>query len=191
MIKVFVSHSTQDEKLVSIIVNMLLAGLSLNKKEILCTSLPGFRLKLGADIYLRLREEIRDCEVIIGALTSNSIRSSFVLTELGAGWGLMKTIIPVLGPEFDPSDLPPMLQTTNWMRWNDVQQWQQLVEQLSEDLNVPEGQTTEFTNTLSELVTYGTPIEVAGLAKQRATSITMGELKPIHSISCKEEASLK
>jgi hypothetical protein len=90
MIRIFVSHSGKDISLAEQVTHLLLSALNISEKEIRCTSVPGFQLEIGAHTSTSLKEEIQNCEAIIGILTENSLDSMYVMFELGAGWGLDK-----------------------------------------------------------------------------------------------------
>jgi hypothetical protein len=45
-----------------------------------------------------LRENLEQCSVVIGLLTEESLRSGYVVMELGAAWGLRKTTCALLAP---------------------------------------------------------------------------------------------
>lgn len=51
----------------------------------------------GENFAVKIRDAISACDVFFVIITSNSVRSNFVLQELGAAWALDKIIIPVVG----------------------------------------------------------------------------------------------
>src|SRR5207245_1644073 len=53
-------------------------------------------LSAGEDWTPKLREEIARSDVFVVLLSPASVRSDWVLQELGAAWGLNKPIVPVL-----------------------------------------------------------------------------------------------
>jgi hypothetical protein len=64
--------------------------LEIQRKKIRCTSVRGYELVAGSSIELELREEINSSRLFFGLLTPNSLRSTYVLFELGARWGVRK-----------------------------------------------------------------------------------------------------
>jgi len=52
-------------------------------------------LSAGEDWESKLKGELSKCNIIVVLLSSNSITSGWVLSELGAAWVLNKPIIPV------------------------------------------------------------------------------------------------
>lgn len=107
-LKVFISHSNQDESLASGLVSLLMRALSIDAEHIRCTSVNGFKLPPGQDIDDLLRREILDCQLLIGLITPNSLKSQYVLFELAARWGASRHVIPVLalGTTYDDIPIP-------------------------------------------------------------------------------------
>lgn len=106
MIRVFVSHSHSDSKIVVSLVEYLLAGLTLKDSHIRCTSVAGHDLPSGTNIESELKKDLQNDIALIGLLTKNGLRSQWVLFELGAAWGREKLVIPILGPGVKYKDLP-------------------------------------------------------------------------------------
>lgn len=65
--------------------------------------IPGVRISSdkdmspGENFAAKIKDAISACDVFFVIITSSSIRSNFVLQELGAAWALDKIIIPVVG----------------------------------------------------------------------------------------------
>ena len=53
-------------------------------------------LSAGEDWESKLKEEISQCDIFVVLLSSNSVNSEWVLSELGAAWALDKLIILVI-----------------------------------------------------------------------------------------------
>jgi hypothetical protein len=53
-------------------------------------------LSAGEDWTPKLRDEIARSDVFVVLISPTSVRSAWVLQELGAAWGLNKPIVPVL-----------------------------------------------------------------------------------------------
>jgi hypothetical protein len=69
-------------------------------------------LNAGEDWKTKLRDEIAQCDIFIVLLSPNSIESSWVLTELGAAWGLEKLIVPIFTQPEVLSKIPVELKDT-------------------------------------------------------------------------------
>ncbi len=59
MLKLFVSHSSEDTSIVEPLVELIRSGLNLNAEEIRCSSVDGYRLPGGADTDDLVRTENR------------------------------------------------------------------------------------------------------------------------------------
>src|SRR5262245_27537238 len=72
-------------------------------KAIRCTSVPGHKLAPGDVSDEVLRDNLEQCAVVIGLLTDESLKSGYVIMELGAAWGLKKRTCALLarGVEFE------------------------------------------------------------------------------------------
>jgi hypothetical protein len=103
---VFVSHSHSDEVLAEALVELLLSALELEPSAVRCTSVPGHQLQFGKTISEALKTDIETSAAILVLLTEDSLRSNWVLFELGASWALGRIIIPILGHNQTPKVLP-------------------------------------------------------------------------------------
>jgi hypothetical protein len=110
-VRIFISHSSDDETLAACLVDFIHAGIRIPSDEaIRCTSVPGYKLEGGDDTAERLRAEIKGCAVVLGLLTRAAAASSYVLLELGAAWGLEKKAIPLLAPGVPFKILGPLAE---------------------------------------------------------------------------------
>lgn len=101
MKKVFISHASTDKPFVELLVN-LLEDIGLSENEIVCSSIPGYGIPLGKDIYDWLSEQFQNCELhIIFVLSENYYNSVACLNEMGAAWVLKQKYDTLLLPEFD------------------------------------------------------------------------------------------
>ncbi|MGH9962637.1 MAG: hypothetical protein ACREBC_36905 [Pyrinomonadaceae bacterium] len=160
--------------------------LDISEKKIRCTTVPGFQLEIGAHTSTSLKEEIQNCEAIIGILTENSLDSMYVMFELGAGWGLNKRVIPVLGPKFNYSDLRGPLSEAHGMKWNNGPAWHQLIDSLSQQLNINKRSSALFASDIERLVAYGKPKE-ATPAEREYSKLDKG----LKQIDCSQESALR
>jgi hypothetical protein len=114
IIDIFISHSSQDEKLAKELAEFL--NIVFKTDKIRCTSVPGYRLEPGATVEETLRKEIHESKVFIGLITPASLTSHYVLFELGARWGAQLDLIPVLASGADSRDLREPLKNRNPVR---------------------------------------------------------------------------
>lgn len=99
--KVFISHASNDKLFVESFVN-LLEDIGLSETEIVCSSIPGYGIPLGKDIYDWLSEQFQNYDLhIIFVLSENYYSSIACLNEMGAAWVLKQKYDTVLLPNFD------------------------------------------------------------------------------------------
>jgi hypothetical protein len=92
---ILISHSSKDAGLAESLIDLLRAALPLSAKEIVCSSVDGYRLPLGVETNEQLRETVISVRLLVGLLTPSSLSSSYVLFELGARWGADLPMIPL------------------------------------------------------------------------------------------------
>lgn len=99
--KIFISHSSKDEKYVSSLVE-LLCNIGLNAEHIFCSSVPGYGIPLDHDIYdfLKLQFQEHDLHVFF-ILSNNYYDSPACLNEMGATWILQTNYTSILLPGFE------------------------------------------------------------------------------------------
>ena len=115
-IRIFISHSSKDRRLARCLVRAIETGVRIKSSEIRCTSVKGYRLPFGVHTAEQLKQEISQAEAVIGIVTPQSLKSSYVLFELGAAWGLRKTTFPLLAKGARVKDLPGPLHEYNAAR---------------------------------------------------------------------------
>jgi len=103
---VFVSHAHSDDWLAQALVKLIEGRFVISEHELRCTSLPGYNLHLGDTPDRTLKDELGAAKVVIGLLTASSLQSSWVLSELGASWGLNRNIICMVFPGVADEDVP-------------------------------------------------------------------------------------
>ena len=136
---IFISHKETDVVIASKLVDYLLAALEVSDEEVLCTSVPGHQLAFGMSIPEQLRDGLSTSTAIIGLLTQDSIKSSWVTFELGAAWGLKKMVVPLLGPGLVYGDLPGPLSNSPAVQISKDDAMNRLsdaVKQISESLSI-------------------------------------------------------
>lgn len=80
----------------------MLEDIGLSETEIVCSSIPGYGIPLGKDIYDWLSEQFQNYDLhIIFVLSENYYSSVACLNEMGAAWVLKQKYDTVLLPNFD------------------------------------------------------------------------------------------
>lgn len=120
--KIFISHSTEDKEYVQALVE-LLEDIGINEEQLFCSSLREYGVKIGEDIYDRLKREFTSYDLwVFFILSDNYYRSAACLNEMGAAWVLQKDYLSVLLPEFNFSDVKGAINPKKiGIKLNDIQ----------------------------------------------------------------------
>lgn len=133
---IFISHSSQDANLAGKLAKLFQLSFSLPPTEIRCTSVDGYRLPVGTDTDQRLRREVKESKLFLAVITPISIRSSYVLFELGGRWCTELPMFPVLGCGATSSSLEGPLGGINALNLQRRREVLQLVEDMARELGV-------------------------------------------------------
>jgi len=153
MIKIFISHSTQDSELARRLAELFRTAMHLSKSEIRCTSVDGYRLPVGAHTDKQLRREVLDTPILVGLISHQSFESAYVLFELGARWGKGAFMAPVLAHGVPPSILKGPLSALNALSCDSASQIHQLVDNIAEKLDTPLEPASGFEELVALVVT--------------------------------------
>jgi hypothetical protein len=105
-IAVFISHSSRDEKTAAVLASLLQQALGLRRPEIRCTSAPGHKLPAAVEFHDTLRSDIASARAFIGLVTPASLKSDYVLFEMGARWGAGLPVLPLRAGGCLATDVP-------------------------------------------------------------------------------------
>jgi len=134
-IRLFISHSSKDSLFVQALIDLLRAALNLGATKIRCTSIDGYRLPGGANTNEQLKHEVHEADAFIGVISTKSIKSVYVVFELGARWGANRPLIPLIAPGTSTDILKGPLTGINALSSN-RSQLHQLLYDLSQQLNL-------------------------------------------------------
>ena len=96
----FISHSSKDEDIVKQIVT-LLQTLGFNKTNLFCSSIEGYGIDVGDDIYDTLRSKFKEYNIyVLFVLSENYYASPACLNEMGAAWILQSDYFVILSSGF-------------------------------------------------------------------------------------------
>lgn len=101
--KLFISHSTKDVDYVRVFVEFLEA-IGMPEGSIFCSSVEGYKIQWGGDIYEYLANEFNDPDknlIVLFMLSDNYYDSTPCLNEMGATWILKKEYRSILLPGFE------------------------------------------------------------------------------------------
>ena len=96
----FISHASSDEKTVTGLVEML-RTIGFNKKNLFCSSVPGYDIPEGEDIFDFLQEKLTGYKLFVIYVLSESYYNSVAcLNEMGAAWVLKANYSTIILPGF-------------------------------------------------------------------------------------------
>ena len=168
-IDIFISHSSQDAKIVKALIAVLQKALNLTAQQIRCTSIEGYKLDIGADTNEQLRREIYGAIVFIGLITPISLTSTYVLFELGARWGAGRTLLPVVAAA-DTDILKDPLKGKNagcLFKEADVHE---LIRVLAQQLNRSTDRVAAYENLIKRLIRTSKPKREAKAKADKGTT---------------------
>ena len=158
-IAVFVSHSAKDVELAEAFVDFLRAGIGLSEREIRCTSVDGYRFRAGADTDEQLRKEVRTSNAFVGIITPASIKSAYVLFELGARWGAELHLAPVLAKGASSSFLRGPLRNLNALDATAEPQLHQLLGEIAQQLGRPLANASVYGKALRKVLAFASSMD--------------------------------
>ena len=105
--RLFISHSTEDAKYVKAFVGFL-EGIGMEGNSIFCSSVGGYTIPWGANIFDYLADEFTNPDnelIVLLMLSSNYYKSPACLNEMGASWILKKDYRTILLPGFEYKEI--------------------------------------------------------------------------------------
>jgi hypothetical protein len=117
--KVFLSHSTRDQGLVTSLANLL-------SKFGVEVSVAEWYLAPGEPLDRKVFEQIKMSDCVVALLTQNGIRSNWVQQEIGYSLQQNKSLIPIVESGVDSKDLGA-LQGKEYIEYNPYQYQEALI----------------------------------------------------------------
>lgn len=151
-VSVFISHSSKDKVLAEAMADLLRFGIGLTEQEIRCTSVDGYRFKVGTETDAQLKKEVKSSKAFIGLITPCSIESAYVLFELGARWGAGLHLSPVLARGADSSFLRGPLANLNALNAVEEGQMHQLVNDIASQIGKNAASAAVYQKALQKLI---------------------------------------
>lgn len=103
--KLFISHASKDREFILALIE-LFEGIGMREGSIVCSSIPGYGIPSGAQIYDWLREQFLLCDLrVLFVLSQNYYKSAACLNEMGAAWVTRASDTLILLPGFTFSDI--------------------------------------------------------------------------------------
>jgi hypothetical protein len=150
--RIFVSHSSKDNAIAEAFVQLVKAALNIPSKDIRCTSVEGYKLPAGADSNEQLRSEVFECEVFVALLSPTSMKSMYVMFELGARWGTKRHLAPIRVGGLDPGSLKAPLSGIHAISGASESDMHQLLEDMGHKLSLKVESAASYSKALSMFV---------------------------------------
>lgn len=111
--KIFISHSSKDKQIVNELVDLLEKIGIKDKEALFCSSIQGYGIAIGEDIYERLQKEFESYNIyVIFILSKNYYDSNDCLNEMGATWVLKNKYQTLLYPGFEYTEIKGVINPT-------------------------------------------------------------------------------
>lgn len=139
----FISHSSANEPIATNLVR-LLRTLGFNNKTLFCSSVPGYDIREGEDIYDTLASKFQDYNIFVILLLSQEYyQSPACLNEMGATWVLKANYSTIVCPGFTVPEIKGAVNPTKMAVVLDDKKringkLNQLKDRLIEFFNLPE-----------------------------------------------------
>jgi hypothetical protein len=150
-VQLFVSHDHDDVALAGALVTAIEIAFEVPRGAIRCTSVPGYQLGFGDRAADMLRQDLRGAIVVLALLTPASLKSTWVMFELGAAWVLAANTIPLLAHGVSAADLPAALQGSVAGELAEPATGQRFLDQLAQLLAWTSGNRAAALNALAAL----------------------------------------
>lgn len=143
--KVFVSHASADDALVSDFVHQLLEGaIGVSPHDIFCSSLKGQGIRPGTDFKASIRAHLDDATCVVALISPNFYNSAFCMCELGGTWIQAKAILPILVPPLTFSDLRAVLSDAQALQLSSKEDLDELRDELGHLLGLKHLSTSRW-----------------------------------------------
>lgn len=137
--KLFISHSSEDIEYVKPFVQLLDNIGFIGRGIIFCSSIPGYGIPQGENIYNYLKAEFNHDVFLISMLSKNYYSSAASLNEMGAAWVTSTKQHAILLPEFEYSQISGAIDPLKiWMKLNDKIRLNELKNILFKEFSLPE-----------------------------------------------------
>ena len=147
-------------------------ALNLGSEDIRCSSVDGhIGLPAGAPTDEIIRREVNDAEVFVGLITPKSMKSVYVLFELGSAMGGQKTVFPLLASGATWERLEGPLRSINALDCSNRSQVEQFIEEVAKELEVDPDRPAAYSAAVGDLVE-------ASAAAEHVAEPSSGQLTP-------------
>ena len=200
MTRIFISHSHLDEEIADLLIDFLSESIEISKKEIRCTSDPNHGLDFSSSsISDQLKNDLKNAGALIVIATIDSLRSPWILFEVGSFWTTDKLVAPIVGPGLTIEDLPGPLKGYRSIRIEDKDvsyQLNELINQLSRKLNLKQSGVTRRRDKkleafISNFRDWKSQLPVLDVSQQESIEDLIQKVEEIETKSGQEKKELE
>ena len=156
MCGVFISYSTNNQKLVEQVIELLQMGTGMGRQNIFCTAF-NEALPTGEDFVSVIKQNMKACEMVIALITLEYLQSKFCMMELGAAWMEASYLCPILGSGVDYKDLDNTpLKSLQMRKMDDDDDWFAIYNEIVNRKIVEHFDCTQFNRKLREFLQWKT-----------------------------------
>lgn len=148
---IFISHSSADLEVTKHLIQIIRKAFNIEAKRIRATSVPGHKLKAGANTDEQLKKEIFASKAFICVITKESINSNYVLFELGARWGVGLPLIPLICDQAGTSLLSGPIKNINALSAIDSSDMLQFLNDLGDILEMKSEDPSGYIDDIEKL----------------------------------------
>lgn len=134
-IHIFISHRRTDENIAQSLIELWRFAI-VGQLRVRCTSVEGYGLPGGVLFNEQLRDEILKSRTYVAIMTRESLKSEYMLLELGVRWGSKQKLTLLLAGGLSPNELNPPFREIQTLSCNKEQDIQRLIEEISADLGL-------------------------------------------------------
>lgn len=137
--KIFISHSSKDERYVTDFVNHILClGIGVDSDDIFCTSIEDLGIRNGEDIRMHIQDNIRSAEYSFILLSDNYKNSEICVNEMGAVWAYDANVRVYLLPNTDFPSIGWLCDTRKADQISNSVALDSLYKEMIEHFNLPD-----------------------------------------------------
>lgn len=120
--KIFISHSSKDEPVVTAFIDKILnGGLGIKREDIFYTSGKDTGPKSGDDFRKAIKDKLIGAVAVIQIISRNYKESEVCLNEMGAAWVLSNKVIPFILEPIHYDNVGFIHNTTQLLKLNDAE----------------------------------------------------------------------
>jgi hypothetical protein len=142
---VFVSHATADSAFVEEFVEEVLKGCGLSEQQIFVSSMPGMGVAAGRDLLAEVRATVGEAKLVVAVVTPTYPTRPVCVAELGAAWGVVGKLHPVLAPGVDRESLDGALAGLKADYLNEEHALDELQQRIEDETGVRPESTPSWT----------------------------------------------